>query len=101
MAVYSALRRFTKTTPVISDRKLIEDLLDKQSNIYSHRPESIVARLITQGDHLLIMDYGETWRKIRKLVHQYFIEPMCEEATYSYPARGGDSDDKRLYGRSR
>jgi len=25
------------------------------------------------------MDYGETWRKIRKLVHQYFMEAMCEE----------------------
>lgn len=25
------------------------------------------------------MDYGETWRKIRKLVHQYFMEPMCEK----------------------
>lgn len=74
-----SLKRFTNTTLVISDRKLIKDLLDKKSNIYSNRPASIVARLITQGDHLLVMDYGETWRKIRKLVHQYFMEPMCEK----------------------
>ncbi|CAF9929816.1 MAG: hypothetical protein HETSPECPRED_007462 [Heterodermia speciosa] len=74
-----SLKRFTNTTLVISDRKLIKNLLDKQSNIYSNRPESIVARLITQGDHLLIMDYDDTWRKIRKLVHQYFMEPMCEK----------------------
>ena len=74
-----SLKRFTNTTLVISDRKLIKDLLDKKSNIYSNRPASIVARLITQGDHLLVMDYGETWRRIRKLVHQYFMEPMCEK----------------------
>ncbi|KAL8785210.1 MAG: hypothetical protein Q9195_008743 [Heterodermia aff. obscurata] len=74
-----SLKRFTNTTLIISDRKLIKDLLDKQSSIYSNRPRSIVARLITQGDHLLVMDYGETWRKIRKLVHQYFMEPMCEK----------------------
>ena len=74
-----SLKRFTNTTLVISDRKLIKNLLDKKSNIYSNRPDSIVADLITQGDHLLIMDYGEMWRKIRKLVHQYFMEPMCEK----------------------
>ena len=74
-----SLKRFTNTTLIISDRKLIKDLLDKKSNIYSNRPASIVARLITQGDHILIMDYGETWRKIRKLVHQYFMESMCEK----------------------
>ncbi|KAK0513963.1 hypothetical protein JMJ35_003685 [Cladonia borealis] len=74
-----SLKRFTNTTLVISDRKLIKNLLDKKSNIFSNRPVSIVAELITQGDHLLIMDYGDTWRKIRKVVHQYFMEPMCEK----------------------
>ena len=74
-----SLKRFTNTTLVVSDRKLIKDLLDKKSNIYSNRPASVVANLITQGDHLLIMDYGETWRKLRKLVHQHFMEAMCEK----------------------
>ena len=74
-----SLKRFTNTTLVISDRKLIKNLVDKKSNIFSNRPASIVAHLITQGDHLLIMNYGETWRKVRKLVHQYFMEPACEK----------------------
>ena len=64
---------------MISDRKLIKNLVDKKSNIFSNRPASIVAHLITQGDHLLVMNYGETWRKVRKLVHQYFMEPTCEK----------------------
>lgn len=67
------------TTVVISDRKLIKNLLDKKSNIYSNRPSSLVARLITQGDHLLVMNYGQRWRTIRKLVHQYFMESVCEK----------------------
>lgn len=73
------LKRFANTTLVISERKLIKDLLDKKSNIFSNRPASHVAQLITQGDHLLIMNYGKRWQTIRKLIHQYFMEPMCEK----------------------
>lgn len=25
------------------------------------------------------MNYGKRWQLIRKLVHQYFMEPMCEK----------------------
>lgn len=74
-----SLKRFTNTTVVISDRKLIKTLVDKKSSIYSNRPASLVANLITQGDHLLVMDYGERWRKIRKLVHRYFMESVCDK----------------------
>lgn len=74
-----SLKRFTNTTLVISDRKLLKNLLDKKSNIYSNRPSSLVARLITQGDHILVMNYGHRWRTIRKLVHQYFMESVCEK----------------------
>lgn len=74
-----SLKRFANTTLVISDRKLVKDLLDKKSNIFSNRPASNVAQLITHGDHLLIMNYGKRWQTIRKLVHQYFMEPMCEK----------------------
>ncbi|KAI1263582.1 cytochrome P450 oxidoreductase [Xylariaceae sp. FL1019] len=73
------LKRFTNTTFIISDPLVIKELLDKKSNLYSHRPDSYVGRLITQGDHLLLMQYGTEWRRIRKLIHQYFMEPMCEK----------------------
>ena len=63
---------------MVTDWKLIKSLLDKKSNIYSHRPLSLVAHLITQSDHLLVMQYGDTWRKIRKIIHQYFMEANCE-----------------------
>ncbi|KAI9166305.1 Cytochrome P450 monooxygenase patI [Paramyrothecium foliicola] len=72
------LKRFTNTTFVVSDPQMIKELLDKKSSIYSHRPASYVGDLITQGDHLLLMQYGDEWRRIRKMVHQYFMEPQCE-----------------------
>jgi cytochrome P450 family 619 len=58
---------------------MIKELLDKKSSLYSHRPVSHVGDLITKGDHLLLMQYGEDWRRIRKLIHQYFMESMCEK----------------------
>lgn len=58
---------------------MIKELLDRRSGLYSHRPASFVGYLITQGNHLLLMQYGEEWRKIRKMIHQYFMEPMCEK----------------------
>ncbi|KAA8647949.1 hypothetical protein EYZ11_008690 [Aspergillus tanneri] len=72
------LKRYMNTTIVITDRKLVKSLLDKKSNIYSHRPASRVSHLITQSDHLLVMQYGEQWRMLRKIIHQYFMEPNCE-----------------------
>lgn len=58
---------------------MVKEMLNKKSSIYSHRPVSYVGHLITQEDHLLLMQYGEEWRRIRKLIHQYFMEPMCEK----------------------
>ena len=70
---------FKNTTLVISDWKYIKNLLDKKSTLYSGRPQSLVAELMTHGDHILMMQYGPTWRIIRKLIHQTFMEPMCEK----------------------
>ena len=49
---------------VVTDRRLACDMLDRKSAIYSARPHSYVSNdLITSGDHLLIMHYGDLWRK--------------------------------------
>ncbi|KAK8041117.1 cytochrome P450 [Apiospora phragmitis] len=73
------LKRFANTTFVISDAHLIKELLDRKSSLYSHRPVSYVGQLIAHGDHLLLMQYGDDWRRIRKLIHQFFMEPRCEK----------------------
>lgn len=58
---------------------MIRELLDKKSSLYSHRPVSYVGDLITHREHLLLMQYGDDWRRIRKVIHQYFMESMCEK----------------------
>lgn len=68
------------TTVVISDRSLVKSLIDKKSAIYSDRPPSYVSHdLMTHGDHLLVMGYGDKWRSFRKLIHNYFHENRCEK----------------------
>ncbi len=62
---------------VLTDRRLIKDLIDKKSSIYSNRPPHYVGNsLITGGDHVLVMDYGNVWRAYRKVIHQHFMESM-------------------------
>lgn len=65
------------TSIVITSPRLVKQLIDKKSSIYSHRPASFVGyNLISDGDHLLLMQYSDHWRKCRKLVHQFFMENM-------------------------
>ncbi|KAF9731672.1 hypothetical protein PMIN06_007731 [Paraphaeosphaeria minitans] len=68
------------TAVVITDRRLVKELLDKKGNTYSARPQSYVANdLITGGDHLLVMQYGAKWRLFRRLVQNYFNETRCQQ----------------------
>ncbi|KAK5019379.1 hypothetical protein LTR16_000571 [Cryomyces antarcticus] len=77
--IYS-LKLGTGTAVVLTDRRLIKQLVDKKSSIYSNRPPSYVGEgLITSGDHLLIMNYGDLWRSFRKIIHQYVMESMVEK----------------------
>lgn len=68
------------TAVVLTDRRLVKELIDKKSSIYSNRPDSYVSHdLITRGDHLLVMNHGQTWKAFRKLFHQHFREAVCEK----------------------
>lgn len=75
-----SLKMGTATAVVLTDRRLIKNLVDKKSSLYSNRPPSYVMNdLITRGDHLLVMNYGNTWRLFRKILHQKFMESRCEK----------------------
>ncbi|KAG8417128.1 hypothetical protein J3459_012616 [Metarhizium acridum] len=65
------------TCVVLTSRRLVKQLIDKKSNLYSHRPVSHISYdIISQGDHLLLMQYSDKWRACRKLIHQFFMESM-------------------------
>ena len=75
-----SLKLGTGTAVVLTDRRLVKQLIDKKSSIYSNRPPSYVSHdLITGGDHLLVMQYGNLWRSFRKIIHQYFMESVVEK----------------------
>ena len=64
---------------VVTDRRIVRETVDKKSTLYNHRPPSFVSHdLITNGDHLLVMHYGNQWRTFRKLVHQHLTDSMVE-----------------------
>ena len=64
---------------VLTDRRIVKETVDKKSTLYNHRPPSFVSHdLITKGDHLLVMHYGNQWRTFRKLVHQHLTDAMVE-----------------------
>ncbi|KAI2620443.1 cytochrome P450 [Hypoxylon sp. NC1633] len=73
------LKLGNSTMAVITDRSIVKSTVDKKSNIYSHRPPSYVSHdLITKGNHLLVMFYGDKWRTFRRLIHQHLTENMVE-----------------------
>ena len=74
-----SLKRGSSTILIVSDRKIVRELLDRKSSLYSRRPFTSVSDIITQGDHMLVMDYSKTWQLMRKLSHQYFMEDVCEK----------------------
>ncbi|KAF2491902.1 cytochrome P450 [Lophium mytilinum] len=59
----------TKVMIVLSSDQAIKDLLDKRSAIYSSRPDMYLGQIVSGGLRMLLMEYGETWRMIRKIVH--------------------------------
>ncbi|KAK3935641.1 O-methylsterigmatocystin oxidoreductase [Diplogelasinospora grovesii] len=60
----------TKTLVVLSSDRAVKELLDKKSNIYSHRPEMYIGQTICSGDlRVLMMPYDAKWRMCRKLAH--------------------------------
>lgn len=75
-----SLKLGTGTAIVITDRRIVKELIDRKSSKYSNRPESFVAHAVTGGSHLLAMQYGSLWRSLRKLVHQHFMESMVEKS---------------------
>ncbi|KAH6621612.1 cytochrome P450 [Chaetomium sp. MPI-SDFR-AT-0129] len=60
----------TQVMIVLSSDTAIKDLLDKRSGIYSSRPDMYISSTLASGGmRMLLMEYGETWRRIRKLFH--------------------------------
>jgi cytochrome P450 family 619 len=63
----------------LTDRRLVKQILEKKAATSSNRPVSLVAQeLITEGDHMLMMDNTPRWRLMRKLIYQDLTESICD-----------------------
>lgn len=56
---------------VLNSRRTVLELLDKRSAKYSSRMQFPMASdLVSRGNRLLMMPYGDLWRRERKMMHQ-------------------------------
>ncbi len=68
------------TMIVLYDRKAVHDLVDKKGVIYSERPHSAVADIITHGDSFAFMDNTPLYRKERKIASHNLS--VCSKVTF-------------------
>ncbi|ORY15451.1 putative cytochrome P450 oxidoreductase [Clohesyomyces aquaticus] len=61
----------TSVMVALSTDVAVKELLDKRSNIYSSRPDLYIGHVLSGGYRMLLMQYGETWRMIRRTVHNH------------------------------
>ena len=55
----------------LNSSRVVEDLLERRSSIYSSRPVfAMVGEVISHGKRPVLQPYGERWRKVRKVMHQ-------------------------------
>ncbi|KIY65192.1 cytochrome P450 [Cylindrobasidium torrendii FP15055 ss-10] len=64
---------------VVNSVKAAEDLFDKHSRVYSDRPNIPMVSLMGWDINIILLPYGELWRKHRRIFHQeYRAEAMPE-----------------------
>lgn len=64
----------SKTSIVISDRRLVKELMDKRSSVTGNRPQSfIMQRMVYDDDDIILMQADDPhWKVARRLMHQNF-----------------------------
>ncbi|SCO91351.1 related to cytochrome P450 [Fusarium oxysporum] len=66
-----SLKLGSKTWVFLNSSRVVDDLLEKRSAIYSSRARFPMAQELMSGNmRFLLMPYGDRWRGIRKIMHQ-------------------------------
>lgn len=74
-----SLKLGPRTAVVLTDRRLVRQLLDRRSALYSDRAPSFVAHeLGLAGDLSLQMRHGPTWRRVRRVLNEHIKEVAVE-----------------------
>ncbi|KAF2774010.1 putative cytochrome P450 oxidoreductase [Teratosphaeria nubilosa] len=75
--IYS-LRVFDSNIIVISDPRIVSQLLDKKGVIYSDRPDNVVAMHVTNGHHLSFEQQGPSWKLKRAVTVRQFSPQLLD-----------------------
>ncbi|KAI0965547.1 putative cytochrome P450 [Xylaria arbuscula] len=76
----------TKTMIVLSSDRAVKDIMDKKSAISSDRMDMYIGQTVASGGlRLLMMRYGQTWRMIRRIMHD-MLNIRAAEAFEPYQA---------------
>ncbi|KZL66211.1 cytochrome P450 [Colletotrichum tofieldiae] len=66
-----SLKLGSRTWVFLNSSRVVDDLLEKRSAIYSSRMRFPMAQELMSGNNrFLLMPYGDRWRRIRKIMHQ-------------------------------
>lgn len=73
------------TAIVISDRRLVKELMEKRGSVTSNRPKSyIMDRMLYNGDDIILMQANDPHLKMaRRFMHQKFMSSMVEKSHMS------------------
>lgn len=65
---------------VLSDRRLVKELMDTKNSITSNRPQAVILdTMLYDGDEMLLMQPSNPrWRTARKFLHQNFMSSVVE-----------------------
>lgn len=68
-------------TIVITDRRLVKELMDKRSAVSSNRPRSyIMENMVYEGDDIILMQANNPhWKLARRFMHQNFMASVVEK----------------------
>ncbi|OQV00131.1 hypothetical protein CLAIMM_05669 [Cladophialophora immunda] len=70
----------TKYAFVLTDRRLVKELMDKKSSVSSNRPYSIMEKILYEHDEILLMQASNPqFRIARKFLHQNFMASVVEK----------------------
>ncbi|KAJ0106890.1 Cytochrome P450-like protein 60 [Diaporthe amygdali] len=68
---------------VLNSRRTVLELLEKRSMKYSSRMQFPMANdLVSRGNRLLLMPYGDLWRRERKMMHQILNSSQLKNFEY-------------------
>ncbi|KAI0092433.1 CyP450 monooxygenase [Irpex rosettiformis] len=70
------LRVLNSRVILVSSAKIILELTEKRSAIYSDKPPLAIDDLTGWEFNLATMPYGNRWRSIRRMFHQYFNQTV-------------------------